>query len=135
MHKQAFLLLLATLLPSHGFALGLGSIEVNSNLNEKLDTRILLLSGTSQDTEMLIVKLASREEFKKAGVDRPHLLTDLKFGTVVDGDNVYITVKTTKTIREPSMSFLLDVDWPNGHMLREYTILLMPPSMVGRPAP
>jgi len=135
MHKQTFLLLLAILLPSTGFALGLDEIEVNSVLNEKQDARIGLLSSVPQDAEALIVKLASHEEFKKAGMDHQHALTDLKFKTLVEGDKVYITVKTKAPVRDPSMSFLRDVDWPNGRMLREYTILLSPPSMVSRPAP
>ena len=135
MRKQAFLLLLATLIPNSSFALGLGEIKVNSMLNEKLDARIGLLSGSPEDAESLIVKLASREEFAKAGIDRPYALTELKFKTLVEDDKVYIILKTKAPVREPSMRFLMDVDWPKGHMLREYTILLMPPSMVSHPAP
>jgi len=36
-------------------------------------------------------------------------------------------VFTKSAIREPYISFLLEIDWPQGHLLREYTLLLDPP--------
>ena len=122
------------LLPFHAFALGLGGIQVSSTLNQQLDARINLISAVPEDAEVLIVKLASREEFIKAGLDRPHELTDLKFRTLIEEDRVYITVVTAKPVREPSLSFLVEVDWPNGHLIREYTILLEPPGAMRRKA-
>jgi len=74
------------LLPETAFTLGLGEIEVNSALNQKLKADIELLSATPEDTENLIVKLASRKEFSRAGLDRPYLLSDLRFKSkVIDG--------------------------------------------------
>ena len=119
-------------LPMHGFALGLGSIDVHSNLNQPLDARIKLLSATPEDAQVAIVKVASREAFIKAGIDRPQLLTELKFGTVLDGDNVFITVKSPKIVREPSLNFLIEVNWPQGNILREYTLFLDPAGIVGQ---
>lgn len=120
----------ALTLPMHSFALGLGDIQVNSNLNQQLDARIDVLSATPEDTDTLIIKLASREEFSKAGVDRPHELTALKFKTLVEDERVYVTVKSPKPVREPSLIFLLEVDWPKGHLIRQYTILLEPPAFM-----
>ena len=122
-----FLLFGASLLPIHVFALGLGEIQVTSTLNEKLEARIDLISVVPEDAEVMIVKLASREAFIKSGLDRPHMLTDLRFGTSVKEEHVYITISSAKPVREPSLSFLIEVDWPNGHLIREYTILLEPP--------
>ena len=128
MRKLNFFFLFGILLlPIHAFALGLGAIQISSTLNQQLDARINLISAVPEDAEVLIVKLASREEFIKAGLDRPHELTDLKFRTLVEEGRVYVTVVTAKPVREPSLSFLVEVDWPNGHLIREYTILLEPP--------
>ena len=121
----------AILIPNHGFTLGLGEIEVNSSLNQKLMARIELLSASPEDAETLIVKLASREEFVRAGLDRPIVLSSLKFKTAIENDHVYVDVLSPKPIREPFLNFLVEVDWPKGHLIREYTILLDPPVFMG----
>ena len=135
MRKLIFALALgAILLPSQGLTLGLGEIEVNSSLNQQLAARIDLLSAIPEDAETLIVKLASREEFIRAGLDRPLIVTTLKFKTKVEGDHLYIDITSPKPVREPFLNFLMEVDWPKGHLLREYTILLDPPVFNGRSA-
>ena len=132
MRKLIFALALgAILIPNQGFTLGLGEIEVNSSLNQKLTARIDLLSAAPEDAESLIIKLASREEFVRAGLDRPVVLSSLKFKTSVEDGHVYINVLSPKPIREPFLNFLVEVDWPKGHLIREYTILLDPPVFMG----
>ena len=121
----------AILIPNNGSALGLGEIEVNSALNQKLTARIDLLSAAPEDAESLLIRLASREEFARAGLDRPIALASLKFKTSVEDGRVYIEVFSPKPIREPFLNFLVEVDWPKGHLIREYTILLDPPTFMG----
>ena len=132
MRKLIFALALgAILIPNNGFALGLGEIEVNSALNQKLTARIDILSAAPEDAESLLIRLASREEFVRAGLDRPMVLASLKFKTSVEDGRVYIDVFSPKPIREPFLNFLVEVDWPKGHLIREYTILLDPPTFMG----
>ena len=129
MRKWIFTLIFSILLlPVHVFALGLGDIQVNSTLNQQLDARIDLISATPEDADVMIVKLASREEFIKANLDRPQQLSTLRFRTLVENDRIYITVMSPKPVIEPSLNFLLEVDWPQGHLVRQYTILLDPPA-------
>ena len=117
----------ALFLPLKGFTLGLGEIEVNSALNQKFKAEIELLSATPEDAENIIVKLASRKEFSRAGLDRPYLLSDLRFKSELVDGVPHILVSTGSPVREPFLNFLLEIDWPNGHLLREYTVLLDPP--------
>lgn len=117
----------ASVLPIHAQALGLGDITVNSTLNQKLDARIDVLSAIPEDAEVLIIKLASAEAFANAGMDRPQVLSSLKFKTQVEAGAVYLAVTSPKPIREPFLNLLLDVDWPKGHLIRQYSILLEPP--------
>lgn len=117
----------ALFIPNMGFTLGLGEIEVNSALNQKLNADIQLLSAAPEDGENLIIKLASRKEFSRAGLDRPYLLNDLRFKSAMIDGSLHIKVSSGSPIREPFLNFLVEVDWPNGHMIREYTILLDPP--------
>ena len=122
------------LLPETAFTLGLGEIEVNSALNQKLKADIELLSATPEDTENLIIKLASRKEFTRAGLDRPYLLNDLRFKSEVVDGVPRINISSGSPIREPFLNFLVEVDWPNGHLIREYTVLLDPPVFMTQPA-
>lgn len=117
----------ALLIPSRGNTLGLGEIELHSSLNQELNAEIALKSVGKESAETIIVKLASKAEFSRAGLDRPFILNDLKFVVKVKNGEPYISVTSKKTIREPFLSFLLDIDWPRGRILREFTMLLDPP--------
>ena len=110
-------------------ALGFGGILVNSYLNEPLDARITLVSIDPAEVDGLRVSLANPEAFQKAGLIRPLQLTRLKFNTLVDASQqVYIHVTTKAGVREPFLDFLLEVAWGENTLLREFTILLDPPS-------
>ena len=124
----------ALFLPNTAFTLGLGEIEVNSALNQKLKADIELLSATTEDAESIIVRLASRKEFTRAGLDRPYLLNDLRFKSEIIDGVPHISVSSGSPIREPFLNFLVEIDWPNGHLIREYTVLLDPPVFMTQPA-
>jgi len=122
------LALLGTLIPAISHALGLGEIEVDSALHQPLKAEIDLVSATESDLATLRVELASAEVFERVGIDRPYLLRELQFEPVMNanGESV-IRVTTAQPIREPFLNFLVEIRWPRGRLLREYTILLDPP--------
>lgn len=120
------------LLPVSVQALGFGNISMKSALNEPLNAEIELLSATSDDMKDLEVKIASREAFMRAGVDRSSLLSRIQFDTVKRGGKYYVTLTTQESVREPFLNFLLEMNWKSGRMLREYTVLLDPPDRVQR---
>ncbi|MGD8927244.1 MAG: hypothetical protein PVG20_10350, partial [Thioalkalispiraceae bacterium] len=70
-----FLLAWFISIPATVNALGFGNINMKSALNEPLVAEIELLSATPDDIKGLEVKLASREAFLRAGVDRSVALT------------------------------------------------------------
>src|SRR5690606_18996455 len=109
-------------------ALGLGEVTLQSSLNQPLVAEIELLEVRDLASNEVIPTLASPEEFVKAGVDRQYFLTDLKFTPVLkpNGKSV-IRVTSNKAVREPYLNFLIEVLWPSGRLLREYTLLLDPP--------
>lgn len=109
-------------------ALGLGDIHLRSALNQPLDAEIDLVEVRDLASGEVIPKLASPEEFNKAGVDRQYFLTGLKFTPIIkpNGKSV-IRVTSDRPVQEPYLNFLVEVLWPNGRLLREYTILLDPP--------
>lgn len=110
------------------YALGVGEVTLKSALNQPLVAEIELLDAKTLAPGEVIPGLASAEDFNRAGIDRPYFLTDLTFTPVLrpDGKNI-IRVSSSKPVREPYLNFLVEVLWPSGRLLREYTLLLDPP--------
>ncbi|MGB5328740.1 MAG: FimV/HubP family polar landmark protein, partial [Gammaproteobacteria bacterium] len=127
---------LAVLLPTNSFALGLGEIEVNSFLNQPLSAEIEVISARPGEIDDLLVSLASREAFTRAGLARTRNLSDLRFSVKKseDGERAIILVTTKGSVKEPFLNFLIEADWSKGRVLREFTILLDPPFYADQPA-
>jgi pilus assembly protein FimV len=106
-------------------ALGLGDFSLNSALNQPLDAEIKLLNASELDESQVIVQLATAEDFKTAGVEREFFLTNLNFKVVIheDGTGV-IKISSHESVVEPYLDFLVEARWPNGRLLREYTVLM-----------
>ncbi len=115
---------LASLLVSaSAFALGLGEIEIKSRLNQALSASIPITSSSLAELNSATVRLASNEDFDRAGIDRTDFLSSLEFE--IKGDQVFVS--SQQPAREPFVSFLVEVRWSGGRLLREYTVLLDPP--------
>ncbi len=120
----------------NSFSLGLGEINLHSALNQSLDAEIGLLSVGNTDAEEIIVKLASRDDFEKAGLERPFFLTKFKFQVSKRSNGQpYLKITSQEPVKEPFLDFIIEANWPGGRILREYTLLLDPPVLVDeRPA-
>lgn len=123
-------LLVSMAMPFSAFALSLGDVEVYSSLNQPLDAEIEIKSATARDVNKLIVKLASEQKFIESGINRPFWLTGLKFSPITKSGKSYIKITSSSAVREPFLNFLVDAEWPSGRLVREYTILVDPPSFV-----
>ena len=118
---------LLVLAPSLVSALELGAIEARSALYEPLDARIPIQGARSGDVEGLKVVLGSPAQFELAGVARLQHLNLLEFVVVEQGDGGgYIQVRTDEPIIEPSLTFLVDADWPRGRTVRGYRLRFSP---------
>ena len=117
---------------SHAYALGLGQIEVKSALNQPLVAEIPVLVSSPGEADALTVRLAAPDAFTRVGLDRPTMqAANLEFEVVSNsGGRTVIRITTPNSVADPFLSFLLEVDWGKGKMLREYTVLLDPPSMM-----
>ena len=128
---------LAAFAPALAPALELGPIEARSALYEPLDARIPVRDARSGDLEGLNVTLGSPAQFELAGVARLQHLGLLEFAVVAEGEGGgYIHVRTAEPIIEPSLTFLIDVDWPRGRTVRGYKLHLVSAagSAAARPA-
>ena len=119
----ACLVCLLVIAPRLAAALDLGPIEARSALYEPLDARIGIDGVRSGDLDGLTVVLGSPAQFELAGVARlPHLeLLEFTLVKQDDGDG-YIRVWTDEPIIEPSLTFLVDVEWPRGRAVRGYKL-------------
>lgn len=112
-------------------ALGLGEITVHSALNQPFKADIALVDVGTLTQNDLSASLASADEFGRAGVERVFFLNDLKFTPILHGNRQMIRVTSNKPVNEPFLNFLVQLDQPNGRLLREYTVLIDPPGSPG----
>lgn len=112
------------------YALGLGKIELSSALNEPFRAEISVNAVTGDEAETLQVRLASNEEFERAGLVKNAAITQLKFQVVQKAGKTIITVTSKNAVKEPLLDFLLLAKSSNGQLIREYTVLLDPPKSV-----
>ncbi|WP_415759603.1 FimV/HubP family polar landmark protein [Pseudomonas sp. LT1P18] len=112
-------------------ALGLGDITLHSALNQPLRADIALEDAAGLEEGELSVSLATAEEFSRAGIDRVFFLNNLKFTPILRGNRSLIRVSSSKPVNEPFLNFLVQLNQPNGRVLREYTVLIDPPGSPG----
>ncbi|MCK9468006.1 MAG: hypothetical protein M0Q49_01205 [Porticoccaceae bacterium] len=113
------------LFSSWAVAVGLGEVQLHSALNEPLDAKIRLHNLGDLTENEILAGLASAREFSRAGLEREAILSELSFN--VDLSNTatpLLRVTSKRPIREPYLNFLVDMRWPAGRLLREYTLLL-----------
>lgn len=112
-------------------AASLGGINVTSALGHPLKAEISLAELGKNDKSTLVAKLASVNEFKSAGLDFPYSLPKLSFEveTRANGE-AYLKITSTQPVNEPFVSLLIELSWPSGKLLREYTFLLDPAGFV-----
>ena len=116
-------------------AVGLGTIEVKSRLDQPFVAEIPLTLNDPSEANELVVRLASSEAFERVGLVRANEVSaNLQFsiGKNARGEPV-IRVTTPQRMHDPYVSFLLEADWGKGKMVREYTALLDPPHTVSVP--
>ena len=106
-------------------ALGLGDMAVKSQLNQPMDALIKLTSLGSYDVDDVRVRMASLADFERSGVDMTLFLSELKFETLQETNgNATIKVSSKAPVQEPYLNFVVEAYWPDGRVLREYTVLL-----------
>lgn len=115
-------------LPGVASALGLGNLTLDSGLNQPFEARIELLSPTGEELSSLRVQLADMEAFRRARIERPFILSQLRFDVEEpETGSDYIRIYSEQPIREPYLNFLVEASWSKGRLFREYTVLLDPP--------
>ena len=119
---------LGCLQASSVMALGLGEMTLESFLNEPLEASVDLLNTGGLHQDEIKIRLATREDFDKLGLERAYFLTGIKFNVVVDDNGrARIIMTSDDPVLEPYLDFVVEARWPSGRLLREYTVLVDPP--------
>lgn len=106
------------------YALGLGTVTVESALNQPLRVRIELLQLGDTRVEDVIVQMASTDDFLRFNIDRVGFLSNIRFDIQSAAGGNFVILTSTQLVREPYLSFILETRWPSGRLLSEHTVLL-----------
>ena len=95
---------------SRVYALGLGEIELHSALNEPLSAEVRLLSAKPDELDNAVIRLAPNDEFARAGIERPAILSDIKFNVVRAKDGTAtLNITSTQPIRVILKNIMLPI--------------------------
>ena len=127
LYLSAALLALAS---SSAMALGLGDIRVLSRPGQPLLAEIPVVSADPSELQNLRVALASAVTFERVGLQRPTgLVSELQFELTTNKQGRAVVRVTSQTpVETPSLSFLIEADWGQGRLVREYSALVDAPA-------
>ncbi|KRG75432.1 hypothetical protein ABB30_11755 [Stenotrophomonas ginsengisoli] len=123
---QGAMALVLALSSNAALALGLGDIRVLSQPGQPLLAEIPVVSADPGELEAAKVALASPATFARVGLERPSgLISTLQFGFATDAQGrAVIRVTSPAAVEVPVVSFLIEVDWGRGRLVREYSALV-----------
>lgn len=106
-------------------ALELGELTLKSAANQPLVAEIELRDVAALTAPEIVPGLASPEEFARAGLDRQAFLNQLSFTPVINpGGRSVIQVTSAAPLPEPLVKFLVQVIYPSGRLMRDYSVLV-----------
>lgn len=113
------------------WGLGLGEVTLYSKLHEPLRAEVPLIEVGNLPLANIKASLASFDEFHKAHLQRLHFLSKIDFFVEKNTQgNPVVKISTHPPLKELFLTFILEVKWPGGRLLKEYTLLLDPPQRV-----
>ena len=130
MHLLRPLLLISLLAPLASLAVTLGEARVNSFLNQPLDAEIDLIGLAPGQHEDLRLRVANQAHFERLGIIYDHFLADLQFDVVQSADRWLVRMRSDRPVAEPFIDFPVQMTWPGGQLIKQYTLLLDPPKRI-----
>lgn len=135
--RYSHTILLCALLAPAAQAVDIDAIVVRSAVNEPLLADIPL-DATEEELQDLRVALADPVVFARTGLPRPDgVVSALRFGVSRIDGRPSIQVTTDTPVHQEFFSFLIQLDWSAGRMIREFSIALRerPPAVIDLPSP
>jgi pilus assembly protein FimV len=111
-------------------AAGLGRLSVQSGLGQPLRAELEVTSVGRDEAPTLAVRLAPLSAFRAANLEFNPALTNVRF--VLDrrpDGNYLVRITSAQPVNEPYLDMMVELTWATGRVIREYTVLLDPPSL------
>jgi len=111
-------------------ALALGRITVQSALGEPLRADIDIPEISAEELSSLRATIASPEAFRAAGFEFNPALTGITITLQrrPDGRH-FLHLTSQRAVNDPFIDLILEANWASGRIVRDYTMLLDPPSL------
>ena len=111
-------------------AAGLGRLNVTSGLGQPLRAELEVTSVGRDELPTLQVRMAPLAAFRAANLDFNPALTNLRFALDKRPDGNYVVrISSAQPVNEPYLDLMVELTWSTGRVIREYTVLLDPPSL------
>ena len=108
-------------------AAGLGKLTILSALGQPLLAEVELVSVQTGELATLTARLASPEAYTQAKISYDPALAGARMSTERRADGQpYIKIISTRPVNEPFINLLVELSWPQGRLVREYTALIDP---------
>lgn len=108
-------------------ALVLGELTLKSTANQPLLAEIELRDVRDLTAAEVVPSLAPADAFARAGVNRDAYLNDLSFTPVINANGrSVIRVTSSQPMSAPLVKFLVQVVYPAGRLMRDYSVLVDP---------
>jgi len=114
-------------------AAGLGDLRVLSALGEPLRAEITIVGLRPIERETLSARIASSEAFRQAGIEFNPALIGVKLSIERRDGKPIILLTTKDRVNEPFIEMLVELEWAAGRVVRDYTVLLDPPTYIPPP--
>ena len=115
-------------------AAGLGQLNVVSSLGQPLNAEIDILSVRKEDAGSLAVRLASPDAYRQANLEYGPVVRGISLRILQrPGGQPYIQLTSSQSVNEPFVNLLVELSWPSGRLVREYSALLDPPGFAVAP--
>lgn len=116
-------------------ALALGRLSVLSSIGEPLRADIEIPEINAEEVASLKVNVATPEQFKAANLEMHPALSNLVITLQRRPDGrVFLRLTSDRTVSEPFIDLILEANWSSGRVVRDYTLLIDPPSTMRAPA-
>ena len=116
--------------PLSAQALSLGPVVIQSALGEALRAEIDILDMNAEEAATLKTQIASPDAFRAAGLDYNAAMASTRV-TIARRANgrSFLRLTSDRPINEPFVDMILEATWAGGRIVRDYTMLLDPPTM------
>ncbi|WON74424.1 FimV/HubP family polar landmark protein [Nitrosospira sp. Is2] len=122
-------LLIALMASGAAPAAGLGRLTQTSAIGQPFQAEIELVAVRNEERRVLTASLPSQQFFRHANVEYLPLLAMFQASIETRSDGQpYVRIASSQPVAEPLLNLLVELNWPSGRVVREYTVVLAPPA-------